>query len=108
MVAGPPFDRAATHTAMNAPDVPMMSTCPAPDSPDADGLEDGRHAADYQGREDAPRDVGVRLPRYPRHDDHRQDDGSDDYRGGLQARARGNQRRRVLVRFVADVVVHGV
>ena len=33
MVAGPPFDRAATHTAMNAPDVPMMSTCPAPTRP---------------------------------------------------------------------------
>ena len=33
MVAGPPLTRAATHTAMNTPDVPMMSTCPAPTGP---------------------------------------------------------------------------
>ena len=33
IVAGPPLTRAATHTAMNAPDVPMMSTCPAPTRP---------------------------------------------------------------------------
>ena len=29
IVDGPPFNRAATQTAMKAPDVPMMSTCPA-------------------------------------------------------------------------------
>ena len=33
MVAGPPLTRAATQTAMNAPDVPMISTCPAPIRP---------------------------------------------------------------------------
>ena len=33
MVAGPPLARAATHTAMNAPDVPMMSTWPDPTRP---------------------------------------------------------------------------
>ena len=33
IVAGPPLTSAATHTAMNAPDVPMMSTCPAPTRP---------------------------------------------------------------------------
>ena len=33
MVDGPPFARAATHTAMKAPDVPMISTCPAPIRP---------------------------------------------------------------------------
>ena len=33
MVAGPPDDSAATHTAMNAPDVPMMSTWPEPIRP---------------------------------------------------------------------------
>ena len=32
-MAGPPLVRAATHTAMNAPDVPMMSTCPEPIRP---------------------------------------------------------------------------
>ena len=33
IVEGPPLTRAATHTAMKAPDVPMMSTCPAPIRP---------------------------------------------------------------------------
>ena len=33
IMAGPPFTKAATHTAMNAPEVPMMSTCPAPTRP---------------------------------------------------------------------------
>ena len=32
-VAGPASSSAATHTAMNAPDVPMMSTCPEPKRP---------------------------------------------------------------------------
>ena len=31
--AGPPSVSAVTQTAMNAPDVPMMSTCPAPNRP---------------------------------------------------------------------------
>ena len=30
---GPPATKAATQTAMKAPDVPMMSTCPAPIRP---------------------------------------------------------------------------
>ena len=33
MVAGPPLTRAATHTAMKAPEVPMIRTCPAPIRP---------------------------------------------------------------------------
>lgn len=33
MVAGPPFTRAATHTAMKAPEAPMTSTCPDPIRP---------------------------------------------------------------------------
>ena len=33
MVAGPPSTRAATHTAMKAPEVPMMRTCPEPIRP---------------------------------------------------------------------------
>ena len=32
-LAGPPICKAATLTAMNAPDVPMMSTCPEPNRP---------------------------------------------------------------------------
>ena len=32
-IAGPPWVRAVTHTAMNAPDVPMMSMWPAPIRP---------------------------------------------------------------------------
>ena len=33
IVEGPPPTRAATQTAMKAPEVPMMSTCPAPTRP---------------------------------------------------------------------------
>ena len=33
IVEGPPLTRAATHTAMKAPEVPMMSTYPAPIRP---------------------------------------------------------------------------
>ena len=33
IMEGPPSTMAATHTAMKAPDVPMMSTCPAPTRP---------------------------------------------------------------------------
>ena len=33
LVDGPPSTRAATQTAMNAPEVPMISTCPAPTRP---------------------------------------------------------------------------
>ena len=33
IVAGPASNRAATHTAMKAPDVPMIRTCPAPIHP---------------------------------------------------------------------------
>ena len=33
IVDGPPLTRAATQTAMNAPDVPMISTCPVPTRP---------------------------------------------------------------------------
>ena len=33
IVDGPPVTRAATQTAMKAPEVPMMSTCPAPIRP---------------------------------------------------------------------------
>ena len=33
IVAGPPLTRAATHTAMNAPDVPMTRMCPEPIRP---------------------------------------------------------------------------
>ena len=33
IVSGPPLTKAATHTAMNAPDVPMTSRCPAPTLP---------------------------------------------------------------------------
>ena len=33
IVAGPPCTRAVTQTAMNAPEVPMISTCPAPTRP---------------------------------------------------------------------------
>ena len=33
IVAGPPCTRAVTQTAMNAPDVPIISTCPAPTRP---------------------------------------------------------------------------
>ena len=33
IVDGPPSTSAVTQTAMNAPDVPMMSTCPAPIRP---------------------------------------------------------------------------
>ena len=32
-VAGPPSFKAATQTAMKAPDVPMISTCPEPKRP---------------------------------------------------------------------------
>ena len=33
IVDGPPFTSAVTQTAMKAPDVPMKSTCPAPNRP---------------------------------------------------------------------------
>ena len=33
IVAGPPTFNAVTQTAINAPEVPMMSTCPAPNRP---------------------------------------------------------------------------
>ena len=82
---GPPATKAATQTAMKAPDVPMMSTCPAPDSPDADGLEDCCGSADQQRRKDGPRYVALGLPGNPGHDDHRQDHRRRDDHGCLKA-----------------------
>ena len=70
IVAGPLFVSAATHTAMNAPDVPMMSTCPAPTSPDSNRLQDGGYAAYYERSKDAPRQIVVGLFRDPEDNDH--------------------------------------
>ena len=58
IVDGPPSTSAATHTAMKAPDVPMMSTCPAPIRPNrAVPGPNGGDSADQQRREDGPRQV---------------------------------------------------
>ena len=85
---GPPSTRAATQTAMKAPDVPMISTCPNP--PDPDSLENSCGSADQQCRKDGPRCVAVRLLGNPGNDNNGQDYRRNNDHGGLNACANGH------------------
>ena len=105
IVAGPPSDRDATHTAMNAPDVPMINTCPEPMRPTRTACSTVVAAADYQRREYGPGHVAIGLVGNAGHDDHRQHHRRDDYHGGLQAGPDGYRDGRLVVRFVANVFV---
>ena len=87
---GPPSTRAATQTAMKAPDVPMISTCPAPIRPDPDSLENSRDPADQQRCKDGPRCVAVRLLGNPGNDNNGQDYRRNNDHGGLNACANGH------------------
>ena len=108
IVAGPPLTKAATHTAMNAPDVPMMSTCPAPTRPTRTAWRTVVTPLTISAAK-TPHDMyAVRLPGNPRHDNHGQDHRRHDDHRGLQPRADGLQGGRTLVRFVANVIVNVV
>ena len=102
---GPPSTSAATQTPMNAPDVPIMRTCPDPRAPDAGGLQGGRDPAHDEGGEHGPRDVGVGLLGGASHDDDGEHDGRDHRRDGLEAGAEGHRRGGPLVGLVAHVRV---
>ena len=54
IMAGPPFTRAATHTANEGSRRAHDEHVSGPEPSDPDGLEDGRSSADYQRRKDAP------------------------------------------------------
>ena len=78
---------------------------PRPDPPDPDSLENSGDSTDQQRRKDGPRQVALGLPGNPRHNDHAQDHRRQNDHGGLEADAKGQWKGRVLVRFVADVLV---
>ena len=107
MVAGPACRSAATHTAMKAPEVPMMRTWPSADASDAHCLEDGGYAADEQGGEHAPGDVAFGLVGDAGYDDDGEDDGGDDYDGRLESRPEGYPEWGIFVRLVSYVWVFG-
>ena len=89
MVEGPLLTKAATHTAMKAPEVPMMSNIPSADPPDSYSLENGRASADYQRRKDGPRKVTLGLLSNPSHNDYGQDHRCHNYHGGLKTGPNG-------------------
>ena len=72
------------------------------DPPDAHRLQNRAHAADQDGGEDCPRQVGLRPTGGPNHDGGRYRDTGDAKNGELQAEAGGERDRRSLVRLEAN------
>ena len=107
MSAGPPSASAATQTAMKAPDVPVIRTCPEPIYPTRMAWSTVVAPLTSSAAKGGEGDVGVGLAGDAGDDRDGDDDGGGDHQRGLQAGAERERDGRALVRLVAHAGVGG-
>ena len=102
-IAGPPLTRAVTQTAMNAPEVPMSSTCPAPKRPTRTACSTVVTPLMATAANTAQERNAFAAARGPDHDGRSQHDPGDAENGELEAQPEGQRQRRLLVGLITDV-----